>query len=91
MLVIPLIAFRPFDVSKYQDPLLVLLKYIAEVSLPLQCTFGHRPACEPRSNTLEQQAPDCDMALVHDNDLEFLVDEVRSSHARWNSLSHHLH
>ena len=29
------IAFRPFHVSKYQDPLLVLLKYIAKVSLIL--------------------------------------------------------
>ena len=87
-LVAPLITFRPFDVSKYQDPLFVLLRYIVEVSSLLSYTFNHRLACAPRSNRVEQQAPDCDMALVHDNDLEFLVDEVRLFHALWRCYSH---
>ena len=72
-----LISFHPFYVSKYQDPLLVLLKYIAEVSLLMWYTFGYRLACAPRADSVQQQAQDCDMALVHDNDLKFLIDEVR--------------
>ena len=39
-----LISFRPFYVLKYEDPLLVLLNYIAEVSLLMWYMFGHRLA-----------------------------------------------
>ena len=88
MFVILHIAFRPFDVSKYQDPLLVLLNYIAEVSLPMWYMFGHRLACAPRADRVEQQAQDCDMALVHDNDLKFLIEEVRLFRALWRYHSH---
>jgi len=55
-----------FNVSKYQDPLHVLLQYIAEVSNSMD-----RRACVHDDNwgSVTQKAPGCDMALVHDNDL----------------------
>jgi hypothetical protein len=60
----PLRTFSVFsDVSKYRDPIHLLLEYIADVStsvlsfLPTILTWA------------VQQASDCDMVLAHDNDL----------------------
>ena len=54
------------DVTKYQDPLHVLMRYIAEVSSNLICH-----ACAYLLLTMAmQKEPDCDMVLVHDVDLE---------------------
>ena len=53
------------DVSKYRDPLHLLLEYIAEVStIGLVSVF---PAHNINVNM--QQASDCDMVLAHDDDL----------------------
>ena len=56
-----------YEVSKYRDPLRVLLDYIAEVRsciLPL-------PRIHIDLNVITaQRAPDCDMFLIHDDDLQ---------------------
>jgi len=59
-----------FDVSNYQDPLHILLDYIAEVSVCRPCV----PIIV--RNWVLQKAPDCELALVHDDDLKDIVDGV---------------
>ena len=56
---------------KYQDPLHVLLQYIEEVSILviLYCAY-------PITTDVKQRAPDCDMALVHDDDLARIAGAV---------------
>ena len=63
----PLIVLTVVDVTKYQDPLHVLLKYIAEVSTSYLICY----ACAYLLLIMTmQKEPDCDMVLVHDVDLE---------------------
>lgn len=62
----PLMLLTAIDVTKYQDPLHVLLEYIARVSSSLICH-----ACAYLVLTMAmQKEPGCDMVLVHDVDLE---------------------
>ena len=69
------------DISKYQDPLHTLLEYIATVRVDdLRCVFIMR-------RTL-QQAPDCDMALVHDDDILHIGGAVCSSVCRLCCAAH---
>ena len=55
--------------SKYRDPLHVLLEYIASVSV----MFHNVTALISYMPWTMQQAPHCDMALVHDDDLERIL------------------
>jgi hypothetical protein len=50
------------DISKFADPVRILLEYIAEVSTSI--TYGSAVVTGSA-----QQASDCDMIIVHDNDL----------------------
>jgi hypothetical protein len=59
------------DVLKYQDPLHVLLEYIAEVNIFQSSRVYH--ACNLVLQNAEQN---CDLALVHDDDLEFIKNRV---------------
>jgi hypothetical protein len=60
-----------FDFSKYRDPLHTLLDYIATVRI-----FGTHTVfimgASPILTHLVQNALECDMALVHDGDLELI-------------------
>ena len=62
--------------SKYHDPLHVLLDYIAKVSADVPFVFIFVTILILTWTV--QRAPDCDMALVHDDDLERIL-EVGSS------------
>jgi len=55
-----------------RDPLRTLMHYIATVSVFALFVLVH-------GVNVVQQAPDCDMALVHDDDLLCLDDAVCSS------------
>ena len=62
--VLPFSVFS--DLSKYRDPLHLLLDYIAEVSqLTSLCHLPHSTML----TWIMQQAPDCEMVLAHDDDL----------------------
>jgi len=68
--------------SKYRDPLHILLEHIAEVSSGSP-NYGYRFPIRPLIWT--QRSPDCDMVLVHDNDLA-RIGGVLDSH-----VSIHIH
>ena len=59
------------DVSKYKDPLHILSAHIAEVSMIVVTARAYLGLIET-----SQQAPDCNMILVHDDDLQFIDDAV---------------
>jgi hypothetical protein len=74
--------FQSFsDFSKYQDPFYTLLKYIAMVSVL-------EPHLRIRDIQVAQQAPDCDLALIHDNDLQLCIDGAVCSCIVLTVLSH---
>lgn len=53
------------DISKFADPLRILLDYIAEVSTPI--AYGYAVVTGSA-----QQASNCDMIVVHDDDLRII-------------------
>ena len=54
---------------KYPDPLHLLLEYIAEVSTTGIGVSSLLPTIHPILTWTLQQATDCDMVIVHDDDL----------------------